>query len=75
MVRALSPLAVAHQLDGNRTLEPGVHGAVDLAHAPAADQLIEAIVIDGNWQHRSAARIRDVQYLPSAGSGHYNRSA
>ena len=40
------PLAVAHQLDGNRTPEPGVHGAVDLAHAPAADHLFEAIVTD-----------------------------
>ena len=58
MVRALSPVAVAHQLDGNGTVEPGVHRAVDLAHASAADQLIEAIVIDGNWQHRSAAGSR-----------------
>ena len=48
------PLGVAHQLDGNRAPQPGVHGAVDLAHSPAADHLFEAVVIDGRWQHLSA---------------------
>ena len=39
-------LRVVHHLDGNRTLEPRVDGAKYFAHPTAADQLLDAVVLN-----------------------------
>ena len=46
------PFGIAHQLDGDRTLQPRVDRAIHLAHAPAADQFFETIMMNGCVLHR-----------------------
>src|SRR5690606_35202378 len=52
-------LSVAHHLDRDRALEAGIDSAIHFAHATAADQRFDAVVLNGRRWHW--------------GSGHYNR--
>jgi hypothetical protein len=47
-------LRIAHQLDRNRTLQSHIDGAIHLAHAAAADQAFEAIVLNCRGLHEVA---------------------